>query len=144
MTNAIINRFGFEHTRSRHARGVENTNSGSGMTSGDGSGSFMTTTTVNRRSLDSDTIVNTGTWMSKEAINLVGISTSGNEGITWNGEVVSGSAVIEYNPGTDYVGAVEVAVTSSQFKILLTCSSTNGTAVETITVTTGIYICCMQ
>jgi len=140
VSNAIINRFGYAHNR--HVRSVEsNIGSGSGITSGDGSGSgSFTTTTVSRRSLDSDdSVVNTGTWMSRTAINLVGISTNGNEGITWNSEVIRGSAVTEYNPGTDYVGAIEVAVTSSEFMILLHCSSTSGTAVASITITTGIF-----
>ena len=129
VSNAIINNFIVTRAHSREVRGT-------GLVSGSGSGSAMGANggTESTRSAEIDRSAHTA-----GSISLVGISTNGNEGIMWNSKIISGSAIIDYNPGTDYVGAVDVTLTSEECTVLLNCSSTKGQEYSCITLTTGMY-----
>ena len=139
VSNAIINNFVVAHSREVRQMSLSGSGSGSGIASGIASGDGTAnggnnpSNPLTRRSADS-TIFATG------AISLVGITTNGNEGITWNDKIISGSAIIDYNPGTDYVGAVEVTLTSEECTVLLNCSSIKGQDYSCITLTTGKHI----
>jgi len=128
VLNAIINNFIVAHSREIRQAVV----SGSGSGSGDGTANDRNNPPppLGRRSADRS-IYTTG------ETTLVCITTNGNEGITWDNKIISGSAIIDYNPGTDYVGAVEVTLTSDECTVLLICSSTKGQDYSSITLTTG-------
>ena len=128
VSNAIINNFIVTRAHSREVRGVVS-GSGSGSAMGANGGVVQGT-----RSAEIDRSTYTA-----GSISLVGISTNGNEGIMWNSKIISGSAIIDYNPGTDYVGAVDVTLTSEECTVLLNCSSTKGQEYSCITLTTGMY-----
>ena len=133
VSNAIINNFVV--ALSREVRQMTSSGSGSGSGSGiaSGDGTAFGGIPLTRRSTDSGRFA-TG------AISLVGITTNGNEGITWDDKIISGTAIIDYNPGTDYVGAVEVTLTSEECTVLLNCSSIKGQDYSCITLTTGKHI----
>ena len=122
VANAIINNFVVVHSRE-----VRQMDMSSDSGSAGGFGTVNNPPPLGKRAAD----------RTSGTINLVGITTNGNEGITWDSKIISGSAIIDYNSGTDYVGAVDVTLTNEQCTVLLNCSSIRGQDYSCITLTTS-------